>query len=215
MPLSTREQILASAEILFSEKGFRGVSVREITQHAGVNLAAIHYHFGSKEELFVEMVRSVVEPLNRLRLQRMEAIMQADPKPPFRELIAAMIEPMIEAMGVGGELKPHRLLMAGRAHLESAEVTELMQEKLFGELKRRFAEAVASYFPEVPQERMAGRVFLTVSLFIGTMVQTRRVQSEGAGESGAEGCQRIWRDMIEYAAAGIAAPFTAPQEEKA
>jgi AcrR family transcriptional regulator len=67
-----REHILQSAEQLFAEKGFDGTSVRDIAQHAGINLAMISYYFGSKEKLLEELIEErsgytlgILEDLNK------------------------------------------------------------------------------------------------------------------------------------------------------
>ena len=54
----TKERILDTAEILFAQKGYQAVSVREITSAAECNLAAVNYHFGNKENLYLEVFRS-------------------------------------------------------------------------------------------------------------------------------------------------------------
>ena len=59
----TRRKLIDVAGVLFSERGFDGVSIREIIRKAGVNLGAVTYHFGSKEGLFDEVVREATEPL--------------------------------------------------------------------------------------------------------------------------------------------------------
>ena len=56
--MSTKDRILDEAEGLFAQKGYRGVSVREITQKAGCNLASVNYYFGSKHDLYMEVFRS-------------------------------------------------------------------------------------------------------------------------------------------------------------
>ncbi len=53
----TRARLLDAAAVLFAEQGFHGTTVREIAQHAGVNLAAGNYHFGSKRALYLEVLR--------------------------------------------------------------------------------------------------------------------------------------------------------------
>ena len=62
-PPDTRTRILDAAEHLFAERGFRGTSVRAITDLAGANLAAVGYHFGSKAELLASVIRRVTEPI--------------------------------------------------------------------------------------------------------------------------------------------------------
>ncbi len=55
--LASRAKIISSATELFADRGLDGVSVREIAQHADVNLALISYYFGGKEKLYVEVIR--------------------------------------------------------------------------------------------------------------------------------------------------------------
>ena len=75
MPSDTRDQILDTAERLFAEFVIDGVSIRTITAEAGVNLAAIHYHFGSKEALVREVFVLRIGPLNRERLRLLDDLL--------------------------------------------------------------------------------------------------------------------------------------------
>ena len=68
----TRTRILAAALEVFASRGFEAASLREITDKAGVNVAAIHYHFGSREELIQSLMQSVSAPLNQMRLAALE-----------------------------------------------------------------------------------------------------------------------------------------------
>lgn len=71
--MSTRDQILAAAWKLFSERGFEDVSVRDVTNEAGVNLASVSYHFGSKDGLIQEVVKKVLNPANQHRMDLLES----------------------------------------------------------------------------------------------------------------------------------------------
>ena len=64
----TYEKLMDCAEKIFAEKGYDKASVREITAAANVNLASIHYHFGSKENLLQELLNRKLEWLNQQRL---------------------------------------------------------------------------------------------------------------------------------------------------
>ena len=64
---ATKQQVLAAAERLFALHGFQNVSVRDITAEAGVNLASVNYHFGSKDALLFEIFRRRTSELNRER----------------------------------------------------------------------------------------------------------------------------------------------------
>jgi AcrR family transcriptional regulator len=61
--LDTKEKILEAAATLFAQKGFTGTSVRDIAQTAGVNLAAINYHFSNKKNLLTQVVKFEVDCL--------------------------------------------------------------------------------------------------------------------------------------------------------
>src|SRR4249919_1716965 len=64
---ATKAQVFAAAERLFALHGFQNVSVRDITAEAGVNLASVNYHFGSKDALLFEIFRRRTAELNRER----------------------------------------------------------------------------------------------------------------------------------------------------
>src|SRR4030095_1134131 len=65
---ATKDKILDAAEALFMEHGFEATTLRQITAAASVNLAAVHYHFGSKEELFEAVLTRRLDPMNQERL---------------------------------------------------------------------------------------------------------------------------------------------------
>src|ERR1017187_314100 len=70
--IDTKDKILDSAERLFGEQGYSETSLRHIIADAGVNLAAIHYHFGSKEDLLEQLIRRRADPINQVRLDALE-----------------------------------------------------------------------------------------------------------------------------------------------
>src|SRR4051812_34424604 len=91
---ATRARIFEVAERLFSERGFSGVSVREIVTAAEVNVAAIHYHFGSKESLFEETFARCAEPVIQLTAQMLDAAEEWAGQPQFLEqVLRALLVP--------------------------------------------------------------------------------------------------------------------------
>lgn len=97
---STRKAIMDAAEDLFSERGFFGTSVRAITTKAGVNLAGVNYHFGSKEALIEEVFRRRFDPINVKRMERMASVLEkagkAGKKPALKDVLHAFISPLFE-----------------------------------------------------------------------------------------------------------------------
>jgi AcrR family transcriptional regulator len=97
-PLDTRTRILDAAEHLFAERGFRGTSVRAIT-----NLAAVGYHFGSKAELLAAVARRVIEPINAAQCAGLDRLLARTPDPPAAELVEAFAGPLFDEMPAGDE----------------------------------------------------------------------------------------------------------------
>src|SRR5437762_13635541 len=70
----TKTRILDAGEHLFMEHGFEATSLRQLTSAAGVNLAAVNYHFGSKEELFQAVLTRRLDPMNQERIQLLDRL---------------------------------------------------------------------------------------------------------------------------------------------
>ena len=93
---NTKEKLLRSAEALFSTKGFRDVSVREIAAHAGVNYALVSYYFRGKQALFDEIFRIHAAPLIQDGMKRLEAITLNGRKPSVEEILKAWLLPWLQ-----------------------------------------------------------------------------------------------------------------------
>lgn len=97
--LDTKQRILDAAEHLFAKNGFHVTSLRSITGKAGVNLAAVNYHFGSKEALLESVLERRIIPLNRVRRERLENVRdkaRTEGKPPsVEDLLLAFLEPTL------------------------------------------------------------------------------------------------------------------------
>src|ERR1700759_5336576 len=91
---ATKAAVFNAAERLFALHGFQNVSVRDITAEAGVNLASVNYHFGSKDALLFEIFRRRTSELNRERAAMLhEAAGRPAGKPPVREILEALFAP--------------------------------------------------------------------------------------------------------------------------
>ena len=93
----TKQRILDTAEHLFAREGYHSTSLRAITGQANVNLAAVNYHFGSKEALIEAVIERRIVPLNKIRKQNLEAVQEAarheGRRPLVKEALRAFIEP--------------------------------------------------------------------------------------------------------------------------
>jgi len=164
---STKDKIRLAAQELFSEQGYPATSMREITARADVNLAAINYHFGSKENLLHEIVRHCLQPLNEERLQRLDKLEEearaANQTPELREVIRAFLEPAVRLFSsTSQEALP---CMMARLHHELAPGLEALIHQLISPVVARFVAAVQSTLPQhQPKEIILRGHFMMGSL---------------------------------------------------
>ncbi|MCF5970144.1 TetR family transcriptional regulator, partial [Xanthomonas perforans] len=91
---STKDRILGAAEELFAQHGFAGTSLRQLTTQADVNIAAVNYHFGSKENLVNEVFRRRMDEMTASRLQQLETAKKSQPGE-LTAVLAAFVEPAL------------------------------------------------------------------------------------------------------------------------
>ncbi len=107
----TRERLLEKAEILFAQKGYHAVSVREITANARCNMASVNYHFGNKKNLYLEIFRSRWIPRERRMYSTFELSVDSLNKPTPELVIQALARAYLEGPLSDEELGRHRQLI--------------------------------------------------------------------------------------------------------
>lgn len=108
----TRERILDEAESLFAQRGYRDVTVREITAAARCNQASVNYHFGSKENLYVEVFRARWIPrAGRLR-EHFEETLASEETPSVASIVHALASAFLEGPLTEEEIHRHHQLIA-------------------------------------------------------------------------------------------------------
>ncbi len=163
----TRTRILDAAEALFTEHGLEATSLRTITATAGVNLAAVNYHFGSKEILIEEVFRRRLTWLNEERLRQLDAHEAAAGGGPVRPrlILEAFFGPSLR-MGAnvkGGGRTFMRLL--SRTYVEPAQFVRTFLAEEYSAVIDRFKAAFFKALPEVPREEILWRFHFMVGAF--------------------------------------------------
>lgn len=155
----TRERILDVAERLFMECGYDGTSMRQITGEANVNLAAVNYHFGSKEALMQEVFRRRLDWLNEERmrvLDRLEAEAGGQPVKPslIVDAFFGTLLRMAEDEGRGGMTF---LRLIGRTLTEPSEFIRAFLAHEYKTVMDRYKEALFRALPDVPKAEIVWR----------------------------------------------------------
>lgn len=160
--METRERILDIAEQLFAEQGLGQTSLRAITAAAGVNLAAVHYHFGSKEALEYAIFERRLKPMNAERLRRLDALETRHTPVPLAELIRAFVAPPLELSrdrSHGGE---HFIRLLGRTYSEPTESLQDHVRKLYEPVSDRYQAAFHATLPTLDATELYWRLHFMV-----------------------------------------------------
>ncbi len=167
---ATRARLLDAAEALFADRGYHAVSVRDIAKRACVNLAAAGYHFGSKENLFVEALSRRVRPLNERRLAALSALEARRYPPSLEEIFDAFARVMIEEAVLNPETGRRLNRLLSRAFAESDEIAEHIFRQELLQVALRFVQAIRRVTPGL-SEAQAG---LGLALYAGCVIHMLR-----------------------------------------
>jgi AcrR family transcriptional regulator len=203
----TRERILDTAERLFAERGVAATSVRDITGAAGVNLGAINYHFGTKQELAAEVFRRRLEPVSERQLALLDKVVQkAGAKPPKLEVVLeAMIRPIVEnSFAAGKRNVTFTRLMEQSVSEPNSELRRWMRTYTL-KIATRYRGLLARAWPSLPPEELLWRIQFTT----GAVHQMRQLLGQedslpSAMRKGLDADTMI-RRVVTFAAAGIRA----------
>jgi AcrR family transcriptional regulator len=203
--IETKERILDAAERLFAERGYAATSLRSIISAAEVNLAAVHYHFRSKEALLEAVLVRRVEPTNQERLDLLARCEQqaGNGRPDLERVLAAFLTPTFRMAcdpSRGGIAFLH---LVGRLYTESDLLPNIVISH-FGPVLMRFAEALARALPDLPRTELYWRSRLA----IGATVQALR--ETAPPESGSNDWEEVLDRLVLYLSAGFRAPIHEP-----
>jgi AcrR family transcriptional regulator len=206
----TRERILDAAERHFAVHGFAGTSMRAVTKEAGVNLAAVHYHFGTKEDLLRVVLDRVVAPVNRERLEMLGRIEdEARGGPPSVEgILEAYLAPGLRSVRDLGERGVVITRFLGRSYTEPAELVRALTWEQFAGMAQRFTEALGRALPQIPQGELHWRFILVVGVMTSIQAHAGRTGVYAEDHSDVDG---MVRRLVAFLAPGLRAPVPAPR----
>jgi AcrR family transcriptional regulator len=202
----TKSLILDNAERLFADLGFGATSLRQIIANAGVNLAAIHYHFGSREGLIKAVLSRRLEPLNQDRLERL-ARSEAVGELAVDTILEALIGPALRLSRDpqrGGEVF---MRLLGRAYTEPNEKIQEMLWEQFREVVERFIHAFELALPRLPREEICWRLHFGIGAMAHTMGHPERLRCISRGLCDVSDTDRILRRLVRFLEAGMQLPM--------
>ena len=164
--VSTKDRILGAAELLFAQRGFEGASLRQLTTNAGVNLAAVNYHFGSKEKLVEEVFRRRLDALNESRLTALARIAGA-PETTLEDVLEAFIRPALDLSHDDSGALFMRVL--ARAFAEHDDTLRQFLSANYGHVMRQFTAEFARLLPQLSKQELYWRIDLVTGALTHAM----------------------------------------------
>jgi AcrR family transcriptional regulator len=206
----TRTRILDAAEELFMQQGFGGTSMRLLTAKAGVNLAAVNYHFGSKDALIEAVFRRRLDPMNAARIAALDALeapaggRPLAPEAIIRAFIGESLRLVEDAKGGGRNFS--RLL--GRTYTEPSKPIRVLIGQLYAPAMARYKAAFERALPQMPREELVWRMHFMFGTLAYTLAATDTVQLiAGCKPEDRYDARLLEERLTVFLAAGLHAPL--------
>lgn len=199
----TRTAIITAAERLYAERGFADVTMRDIVAAADVNLAAVNYHFGSKDELIAELFVTRSVATNRERLHELKALEEAGGgRATPQEIFGALVGPTLR--GCLGEAKQRsdaaRFMI--RASIESVPPIRKIKNREVDHLKR-FAAALRRALPDHDPADIFWALHFALAMAHQTIRDTERLTRMSDGLCNLDDVQAIIDRVVSVAVAAL------------
>jgi AcrR family transcriptional regulator len=198
---NTKERILHAAEDLFAQHGFAGTSLRQVTSRADVNIAAVNYHFGSKENLVHEVFKHRMDEMSEKRLSALSATISNDPAD-LHGILLAFIQPAL-ALTLDRHGASFVRVLA-RAYAEKNDGLRNFLSENYGQVLREFAKAIAVCLPQLSKEELYWRMDFTAGALTYAMADFGLIRRQ-PGVTEKAHCEKAAQHLITFAQAGLRA----------
>jgi AcrR family transcriptional regulator len=194
--VDTKTRILDVAERLFGEKGFDATSLREITTEADVNLAAVNYHFQSKDSLIDAVIARRIQPVNFRRLEMLDA---AGPHPTIEQILEAFIAPVVEQ-----DVTPIIPLLGRIMSTPDLFAVRVFKTHLVS-IAKRFLEELARAAPHLSASACMWRLHFTAGAMANVLCRSHLLPETGFAAD-IKDRKALAARLVEFSAAGFRAP---------
>lgn len=201
----SKRKLLETAEHLFAENGFEVVSIRDITQAAKTNVAAVNYHFGSRHGLMTLVMLRYMVPVNEERLARLDSVERKGPgkAAPLEEIIAAFVRPLVGQVAQSGLSEPLFYKLIGRIFARQGDGLPVQIEDPLRQVGERFARAFAKALPTVAPEDLSWRIHFMAGGMIHLLTHQELLHRLSNGASGTPAMEATLNRFIRFAAVGL------------
>ena len=203
----TKTRILDAAELLFMEHGFEATSLRQLTGAAGVNLAAVNYHFGSKEELFQAVLTRRLDPMNQQRIELLEKMRRdaGGRALSCERILSAMLVPALRLARDEKRGGKNFLRLLGRAYADPAPFIRQFLSAQYAEMIGRYKEAFLEALPHLSRQELTWRLHFVMGALSYTLAGTDALKLF-AQVAHTENDELLIQRLAPFLVAGLKAP---------
>jgi len=205
----TKTRILDAAEQLFMEHGFEATSLRSLTSAAGVNLAAVNYHFGSKEELFQAVLTRRLDPMNQERIELLERLERGAGERPIgvEKILSAMLVPALRLARDEKRGGKNFLRLLGRAYADPAPFIRHFLSAQYVEMITRYKEAFMRSLPHLSRQELTWRLHFVMGALSYTLAGTDALRLFAqVAASDKDNDELLLQRLAPFLVAGLKAP---------
>lgn len=209
----TRKRLLEATEWLFIESGYEAMSLRHITARANANLAAVNYHFGSKEALVQELLSQRLDRLNRERLQLLSACEQQNPAGMDVVGILGMLFVPAFRLSHGNASGPAFMRLLGRVYSDPSPFIRNYLQEHYQPIFGRFFDAFSRALPGLPRNELGLRLHFALKALSGMLAgedMQQLIASISKGE--AINDSELLARLISLLAPILTAPLGTPEQ---
>lgn len=192
----TKTRILNAAENLFGKNGFDATSLRDITAEAQVNLAAINYHFQTKDSLVDAVIERRFQPVNQRRFEMLEA---AGANPTVEQIVDAFLAPMLFL-----EVRVAFPLI-GRVLSNPNQFLDRVYKKHLLPVVEKFSNAIGKALPELPPSERFWRLHFMAGAMTHVLALSE-VLPVMSGSTGELDKEALVKRLAVFLVAGLCAP---------
>jgi AcrR family transcriptional regulator len=200
---NSRQRLVDAATELFVQKGYRGVSIREIAERAETNSALISYYFGDKEGLFRQVFKDVAMPLNLARMFNFEQL-EASGNLTVESVVRAWVAPTFEGVSLRRESPVATLSLSLNA--EHVKLAEQIIVEVYDEVNLRFLGLLERCLPGISRPTLVWRLyFLVGAVLTATRPRAKSVKNLSGSPLNPRNPDELVDHLVAFAVAGFRA----------
>jgi AcrR family transcriptional regulator len=209
--LTRKDRIIQAAEKLFARRGYNGVSLREITNEAGVDVALVKYYFDNKQGLFDALLQRRADILNRERSQALDRVLARNNPAPVEDIIDAFTHPLLNEIVSEDETWRDYFGLLAQVN-NNPEWGGQIMSRYFDPLVRRFIDALRDALPGCDEADLFWCYHLLSGALTLTFADTKRIDALSDGLCCSSDFESVHKRMVPFIAAGFKAICSGHEE---